>query len=264
MHRKLNVLVIDDEQIVLDSVKKHLIKNEEYIVYTALTAQDALEQISLEGIDIILTDLMMPEIDGLELIKIIKETQNSIPIIMITGYATKNTALQAMQLGAFDYIAKPFSKAELKSVVSRAAEIVLAADKAPAETKEEKLIEDQKRQKPAFATKSTGENTWLTIEEDGKVRLGVEHPFLSTIGHVQTVHLPDKGDVLRQGSAMAQLFTNDMCSYHLHSPISGEVIEVNEKLDENPSDALEDPYEKGWLLRIDPSNLDDEVKVLDT
>ena len=92
MERVLHILVVDDEQVVLDSVKKHL-KKENYEIHTALLAREALEIMDSTPIDMVLTDLMMPEIDGLELMREVKARTPLTPVIMITGYATINTAL---------------------------------------------------------------------------------------------------------------------------------------------------------------------------
>jgi len=125
MNEDISILVIDDEQVVLDSVRKHL-RDDGYAIHTVLSAEEGLTLLDRDpiGIDIVLTDLMMPHIDGLELIKSVKARFPNMPVILITGYATINTALQAKQLGAFGYIAKPFSKAELKTVVHEAVTFV--------------------------------------------------------------------------------------------------------------------------------------------
>ncbi len=120
MERELTVLVVDDEQIILDSVRKHL-RKDNYTVHTVLTAREALDRFKSDRIDIVLTDLMMPEMDGLELMAELKQDHPNTPVIMITGYATIDSARQANQLGAFDYLAKPFTKSELLAVLKRAA-----------------------------------------------------------------------------------------------------------------------------------------------
>jgi len=130
MDKTIDILVVDDEQIILDSIEKHL-RKESYNVYSVLSVQQALDMMKQTVFDIYLTDLMMPEIDGMEFMKIIKTDQPKAPVIMITGYATINTALQAKQLGAFDYIAKPFTRKELMGVIRRAAELVTAAKTSP-------------------------------------------------------------------------------------------------------------------------------------
>ncbi len=119
MKQPSTILIVDDEQIILDSIRKHL-RREDYNIQTVLTAKEAIERFKSESINIVLTDLMMPEIDGMELMAIIKKDHPDVRVIMITGYATISTAQQAKQLGAFDYLAKPFTKSELLKVIEKA------------------------------------------------------------------------------------------------------------------------------------------------
>jgi len=255
MDRKVNILVVDDEQIVLDSIKK-LVRRENYAVHGALSVQTAIKMIDDKKIDIILTDLMMPETDGLEFMEMTKKSHPRIPMIMITGYATINTALQATQLGAFDYIAKPFSKKELLSVLKRASDLVLGT-----ESEEEERVSRVKRPQEK-RIKAVGDHSWMMMEENGVILLGVEGSFVQSIGKVQTIYLPDVGDELRQGGSYLQIFSSDMRSHSILSPLSGTVVEVNQKVIENPESALQDPYGEGWLIRLKPSRFEQERAVL--
>jgi DNA-binding NtrC family response regulator len=126
MERSVNILIVDDEQIVLDSVKKHL-RNEDYSVHAVLSVREALVLLDQTAFDMVLTDLMMPHVDGLELMQIVKSRFPDMPVIMMTGYATISSANQATQLGAFGYVAKPFSRVELKDVIQRAVEHITKA-----------------------------------------------------------------------------------------------------------------------------------------
>lgn len=257
MASDMTILVVDDEQIVLDSVSKHLGK-EEYQIRTVLSAQDGLDVIDREKIDIVLTDLMMPEIDGLEFMRKVREAHPCIPVIMITGYATINTALQATQLGAFDYIAKPFSRKELLAVVGRAAELVRGSDCVDGKSD----ATDRTSDGLTGRLTSVGDHCWMVMQTDGLVLLGVEHAFVSTIGKVQNIYLPTVGDEIRQGSVFMQIFTSDMRSHPVQSPLSGTVVEVNERVVDHPGAALQDTYGEGWLIKLKPSRFEHEREVL--
>ena len=279
MAREVNVLVVDDEQIVLDSIIK-LLKRDNYAVYTALSVDEALKKMKEVEIDIILTDLMMPDIDGLELMAMVKKERPILPVIMITGYATINTALQATQLGAFDYIAKPPDlnrllitlrnaldksslisetkklKKELLGVLKRASDLVLAggtADVAGSETADRQKVD---------RIKAIGDNSWMMLLEDGTVMLGIEGTFIQMIGRIQTIYLPAKGDEIRQGGQYLQIFSADMRSHTILSPLTGTVTDVNRKVLDDPSSALQDPYGEGWLIKLKPSRFDAEIKML--
>ena len=116
---KQKVLVIDDEQIVLDSVKKILSK-ENYDVDTSIDSKTGLEMALQKDYDIVLTDIRMPKIGGMRILRDIRRNKPSVPVVIITGYASVQSAVQAMKLGATDYIEKPFTPEELADAVSAA------------------------------------------------------------------------------------------------------------------------------------------------
>ena len=120
-----------------------------------------------------------------------------------------------------------------------------------------------KKPSPAKRTfKGISEHSWITLEEDGTVLIGVEYSFLSGIGRIQTIHLPAEGDELRQGGVYLQIFSTDLRSHVILSPLSGTVIAVNENVRNNPEIAKEDPCESGWLVRLKPTRFEQEIKEL--
>jgi DNA-binding NtrC family response regulator len=118
---KKKALVIDDEQIVLDSVKR-ILSEEDYEVEGSLSGQKGLEWAIQKNYDVILTDIRMPDIGGMLVLRDIKRAKPSLPVLIITGYATVRSAVQAMKLGAADYIEKPFTPEELLKAVDTAIE----------------------------------------------------------------------------------------------------------------------------------------------
>jgi len=126
---KKKVLVIDDEKIVLESVRK-ILENENYDVHTTVHGKVGIQMAVHEPFDIVLTDIRMPLIDGMRVLRDIKRLKPSLPVLIITGYASIGSAVQAMKLGAADYIEKPFTPDELIRKVSSAIE---ASEKGPSE-----------------------------------------------------------------------------------------------------------------------------------
>jgi len=124
---KKKVLVIDDEQIVLDSVSQILI-DENYEVDVSLSGREGLDWAIERKYDIVLTDIRMPDIGGMRVLRDIKRVKPSLPVIIITGYATTKSAVQAMKLGAAEYIEKPFEPEELLDAVSRALGMIQEAE----------------------------------------------------------------------------------------------------------------------------------------
>jgi len=116
---KKKALVIDDEQIVLDSVGT-LLRDEGFDVDVSLSGRQGLDWAIERKYDVILTDIRMPDIGGMRVLRDVKRIHQSLPVIMITGYASVNSAVQSMKLGAADYIEKPFEPEQLIDSVNRA------------------------------------------------------------------------------------------------------------------------------------------------
>lgn len=116
---KIRVIIVDDDVSIL-RILKQLLKDKGYEVTTANDGREAIEYISLNDFDLVITDLMMPESDGLEVLRKTKEKNFRTQVIMITGFATLDSAIEALKLGAFDYIRKPFRIAELDVTIRNA------------------------------------------------------------------------------------------------------------------------------------------------
>ncbi len=259
MESPLSVLAIDDEQIVLDSVKKHL-RKEHFTLHLTSSVADALTLMDENPVDIVLTDLMMPDTDGMQLLEIMKKRAPHTPVIMITGYATINTALQATNLGAFDYVAKPFTKSELLSVVSRAADLVRAGAAKAGEAGAEAPVERPSGSAIDSAT-VIGEYGWRKLDDDGTVLLGPRRSFLEAVGQIQNIYLPAIGDELRLGGVYLRVFSADLKSHKVLSPFSGEIVAVNDKYLTEPNKLI-DCAEDEWLVRLKPSKLELEISEL--
>ncbi|MBN2714258.1 MAG: sigma-54-dependent Fis family transcriptional regulator [Deltaproteobacteria bacterium] len=117
---KIQVLVADDERNLRRMLKAQL-ERWGYEVHLAETGTEALKLLHENHIDIVITDLRMPEMDGMELLSQIQKRHKSLPVIMITAHGTVDTAVEAIKLGAFDYITKPYDRNALKDVVAKAA-----------------------------------------------------------------------------------------------------------------------------------------------
>ena len=113
------ILVVDDEEIILLSCER-VLTEEGYEVQTRLRAKEGLALLAEEPIDLILVDLKMPGMDGLEFLRAVKQAYPSISVIMITGYSTVESAVEAMKAGAIDYLPKPFTPDQLTVVVKKA------------------------------------------------------------------------------------------------------------------------------------------------
>lgn len=129
------ILVVDDE-LSMREFLKILLEQDGYEVLTAADGISALEQIDRERVDLVISDVRMPGMGGLTLLEKVKEINSSVPMVMITAYASPEKAVDAMKGGAFDYITKPFKVDEIKSVIKS------AISTSPPPEKEEKLSPD--------------------------------------------------------------------------------------------------------------------------
>jgi DNA-binding NtrC family response regulator len=116
---KGRILIIDDEEIIRESCRR-VLEPAGYEVRTAKAGSEGLQLLAEGKADLVLTDLKMPDIDGIEVLIKIKEDWPETQVIIMTGYGTVNTAVRAMKMGVFDYIEKPFSPDDLFSLVARA------------------------------------------------------------------------------------------------------------------------------------------------
>jgi len=117
-----SILIVDDEKNYL-IVLKELLSEENYEVVTAENAPQALEIFKESDFDLVLTDMKMPNMDGIELLENIRAVNSEIPVIVMTAYATVEKAVKAMKKGAFDYVTKPFQNEELKITVRKAIDL---------------------------------------------------------------------------------------------------------------------------------------------
>ncbi len=117
---KLRVLVLDDEPIVCKRLQPALEKLG-FEVDTFTQSVEAMHQVQQSAYDIVITDLKMKEVDGMRFLEEVKKQHPETEVIVITGFATMETAKQSFQKGVFDFIAKPFKLSEIQDVVTRAA-----------------------------------------------------------------------------------------------------------------------------------------------
>src|SRR5437016_1650028 len=114
------VLVVDDEQS-LRKVLAATLQREGYEVQVASDGEEALAALDRDGADVVVTDLVMPRMDGLSLLRKVVVSHPDVPVIVVTAHGRVDSAVEAMKAGAFDFVTKPFEHAELKTIIAKAA-----------------------------------------------------------------------------------------------------------------------------------------------
>jgi len=249
---KRRILVVDDEITVCKSIRQAIVADD-HEVDMALSGEEALKKDKEKAYDLIITDLMMPGISGLDLLRALKEVRANVNVIMVTGYPTIKTAVQSVKMGAFDYLPKPFTPADLRGLVSRAFKKAEAEGAGAGETAALSI--------PAGYYYMLG-HVWLKVEANHQALVGVVHEFLKSVGIITQLELPKANDVVTQGSVCGKVTSADGLVHRIWSPASGRVIELNKKVQDDPSLLRRDPYRSGYLFRIETSNLEEDVKGL--
>ncbi|SEK97905.1 DNA-binding transcriptional response regulator, NtrC family, contains REC, AAA-type ATPase, and a Fis-type DNA-binding domains [Maribacter orientalis] len=117
--QKENILIVDDDIDILELLQRHL-KSMDYHTYKAVSVKEALYILKDTYIDLLITDIQMPEVDGLQLVKFANEHYPEMPKLVVTGYPSVDGALEVMKSGVIDYLSKPFTKDELKKSIEKA------------------------------------------------------------------------------------------------------------------------------------------------
>ena len=263
---KAKILCVDDEEVILGSFRKILVLDG-YSVDTVETGQEALGLIQKHHYDFLFTDLKMPLMDGVEVTKSVKHLRPDIDVIIITGYASVETAVETMKYGAMDYVQKPFTEDELLAFVKKS--LIKRQDKIKKQLKPKVHITHL----PASNDFAKGEfsipggvfiaknHTWVSMNQEGIAKIGIDDFANKLIGKIDAIELPNLGMNIKVGQP---LFTvkQGTRSVSFLSPVSGKVSQINTLLERNLSVLNVTPYERNWVCALDAENLDVEIKEL--
>ncbi len=263
---KARILAVDDEPIVLDSFRKILVLAG-YSVDTVETGPEALGLVEQSDYDFVFTDLKMPEFDGLEVTKAVKHMRPDIDVIMITGYATVESAVETMKFGAMDYVEKPFTEGELTGFVDRS----LIRRKARIERQQPPKVQLVTASSPEVASDRvfnvpagvfiSPAHVWARIELTGEVRAGMDDFARKMIGDVDEIVLPKIGKPVNVGDPLFSIRQKARVM-SFPSPVRGRVTAHNEELSAHPDHLAVNPYEIGWICRIEADGLTTDLEPL--
>jgi CheY-like chemotaxis protein len=263
---KARILCVDDESVILDSFRKILVLDG-YSVDTVETGKEALGLVQTHSYDFVFTDLKMPEMDGVEVTKSVKHLRPDIDVIIITGYATVETAVECMKYGAMDYVQKPFTEDELldftkKSLIKREDRIskLIKPKVHITHFKDIKSAATPEFQIPGgvFISKN---HCWARVDEDGSVQVGIDDFAKKIIGKIDAIDIPNLGMIVKKGQALFSVRQGQRL-ISFKSPVSGKVSEIN-KFINNEVDSLNvTVYDRNWICEIDAEELDAELQDL--
>lgn len=261
---KAKILCVDDEEVILGSFRKILVLDG-YSVDTVETGQEALGLIQKHHYDFVFTDLKMPLMDGVEVTKSVKHIRPDIDVIIITGYASVETAVETMKYGAMDYVQKPFTEDELLAFVKNI--LIKRQDKIQKQLKPKVHITHL----PATSDFIKGEfsipggvfiaknHTWFSINQEGIAKIGIDDFAKKLIGKIDLIELPNLGMNVKAGQPLFTVKQGNR-SVAFNSPVTGKVSQVNTLLKENLAALEMTPYERNWVCALDTDNIDNEIK----
>ncbi len=254
------ILVVDDEQVILDAISR-IASAEGLKVDSESSGKAALKKLSQKKYSLILCDILMPEMDGFSFIDELQKIKNTVPVIMITGYSTVENAVKSLYKGAIDFVSKPFTFEELKSSISRGLEYNNLVRKSE-HTKTKKTAGDIAFIPCPPKYHRLGNLSWVNHESEGIIILGATNLYLEIIKDLKGICLMEPDEQIVQGESCADFITADEQSHHFLSPVSGRIIERNEKLLSEISLLQKDPYFSGWIYKVIPSDIEYDMKYL--
>jgi len=259
MRETCDILVVEDEPSVQRAVV--MICTEEGLQVDAVDeAGKALELLKQKNYRLVLCDVMLPGMDGFGLLEELSHGGRTVPVVMMTGYSTMENAVKSLSLGALDYIPKPFTADELLTVIQRSIRSgVILGDAEAARLEGQRSFE--------FVAcpsgyRSLGYVSWVLMEDEGTAKIGINDLFVKTVDGIDGIELSAQGEVLVQGVPCAVVTARDGSTHHVMCPMGGKIIEVNADVLSDPSLVEKDPYFRGWLYQVLPSNPDSNLQWL--
>lgn len=265
-HPVARILCVDDEGIILDGFRKILVLDG-YSVDTVETGQEALGLIQTHHYDFVFTDLRMPAMDGVDVVKAVKHMRPDIDVVIITGFATVETAVECMKFGAMDYVQKPFTEEELRAFVKKA--VIKRNDRIEKQLKPQIHVThradgDEARSGefsiPGGVLISPG-HCWAGLAQDGTVKVGLDDFARKLIGRIDAIEFPNAGMEVRTGQPLFAVRQGARRIQFL-SPVSGRVLKLNQALNPAGGDLEATPYHQHWVCMVDGERLDEEIPKL--
>jgi FixJ family two-component response regulator/glycine cleavage system H lipoate-binding protein len=260
---RARILCVEDEETVLDAFRRILVLDG-YSIDTVESGPEALGLIQTQNYDFVFTDLKMPSMSGVDLAKSVKHLRPDIDVVIITGFASVESAVECMKQGAMDYIEKPFTEEGLRDFVGKT--LIRRQDRiekqlkprvhvmSPADT--ERVLREE-FSIPGGVLVSFG-HCWASLADDGTARVGLDDFARKLLGRIDSIDFPhvgqevDAGQPLfsvRQGERMAQF----------HAPLSGKVVKINGAVHDDCSLLEKMPYGRNWVCVMEGRDLDSEL-----
>lgn len=242
---KRRILVLDDDPIVTLSCKR-ILGAEGYSISTVERGEDALEKLSREDFDLLISDVRLPDISGMEVLKEARVIKPKTDVVIITGYPTLEDARESTKLGAFEYIEKPFTPDFMLNVAKKIFDNrgwILR--QAFIDEFRDSVVSLRDQKNPVIFYK---EGTWARPAENGLWEMGCDLRYWLLTGNLMYIEFVKDIDRVDAGTPFAKIYTSSGQSSELLSPMKAEIREINTKANDVMCELLKEHLSEGWLL----------------
>lgn len=260
---KARILCVDDEEVILSGFRR-ILALDGYSVDTVETGQEALGLLQSNNYDFVFMDLKMPAMDGVDATRSIKHLRPDIDVIIITGFASVETAVECMKCGAMDYAQKPFSEDELLDFVNKI--VIRREDRIQKELIPKVNIthlsnlESMNRAEfeiPGGVFISPG-HCWASIKPSGNATVGMDDFAKKILGRIDQIEFPNVGRSIQKGQVLF-IVKQGLRKISFLSPLSGRIESNNEALADDLTALDITTYNKNWVCNIATDCLDSEI-----
>ena len=252
MEKKGKILVLDDDPVVTLSCKR-ILGAEGYNIITVDRGEDAIKRISNEEFDLLISDIRLPDVNGITVLKESKIIQPKLDVVIITGYPTLDDAKESVRLGAFEYIEKPFTPDFMMNVAGKVFDQrgwILR--KAFIDEFRNDIVSLRDSQNPVIFYK---EGTWARPIRDGLWEIGCDIRYWLLSGQLMYIDVPEGLKLVTAGESFGKIQSGAGQTEELIAPMTGQVREMNTNANTAMSALIRDNLSEGWLLwlaRVQP------------
>ncbi|MDO8747200.1 MAG: response regulator [Thermodesulfovibrionales bacterium] len=245
MEKKGKILVLDDDPIVTLSCKR-ILGAEGYNIITAEKGEDALKKIAGEEFDLLISDIRLPDINGVEVLRQSKIIRPKLDVVIITGYPTLEDAKESVRLGALEFIEKPFTPEFMVNVAKKVFDNrgwILR--KAFIDDFRNDIVSLRDTENPVIFYK---EGTWARPLNNEVWEIGCDVRYWLLAGQLMCIDLPERIEAVIAGEEFGKIYTGSGQAEPLISPMTGKVIDLNHNANTAMSALIRDNLSEGWLL----------------
>ncbi|MBI3592294.1 MAG: response regulator [Nitrospirae bacterium] len=248
---KQRILVVDDDPVVGLSCKR-ILGGEGFAVFTVEDGESAIEKVSKEEFDLVITDIRLPDVYGLTVIQETKTIQPKADVVVVTGYPTLEDAKESIRLGAFEYLEKPFTPDFMINVAKR------VFDKRGWILKKAYIDQFKDYIVPASEmdnlTVYYKDGTWARPVKDGSWELGVDVRHYLVSGQMLYVDIMRDLKAVAHGETFAKLLSGDGNIFEIKAPMTGVIKEINGHANDVVCSLMKDHMCEGWFIWLARSN----------